>query len=98
MSFEDFPTTAPVVETPKLTRAEKQAILKSANINDADILEKIATICSSKAEDLPQNELDDLRKYAKEGGHQPLEWSPWVTNDKFFIEDDGSIMLGQPSV
>lgn len=82
-------------EKPKMTREEQELALKDVNINDADVLEKLALICGSKTEDFLQLELENLRKYAKEGGHQPLEWSPASTNEKFFIEDDGSFTLGR---
>lgn len=80
-------------ESPKLSEVEKRSILKTANINDEDILEKLAQVYGNSAGSFHQNELNDLRKYASEGGHQPLEWSSPTTNDKFFIEDDGSITL-----
>ena len=82
-------------ERPKITREEQELALKDVNINDADVLEKLALICGSKPENFLQVELENLRKYAKEGGHQPLEWSPASTNEKFFIEDDGSFTLGR---
>lgn len=84
-------------ESPKLSEAEKSEILKTANINDENILEKLAQVCGNSAESFHQNELNDLRKYANEGGHQPLEWRSPTTNDKFFIEDDGSIIMGSKS-
>jgi len=84
-------------ESPKLSEAEKSEILKTTNINDKNILEKLAQVCGNSVDSFHQNELNELRKYAKEGGHQPLEWRSPTTNDKFFIEDDGSIILGSRS-
>ena len=96
MGYETIPTadTAKTEEL-KMTREEQELALKDVNINDADVLEKLALICGSKPENFLQVELENLRKYAKEGGHQPLEWSPASTNEKFFIEDDGSFTLGR---
>lgn len=84
-------------ESPKLSEAEKREILKTVNINDENIFEKLAQVCGNSPESFHQNELNDLRKYANEGGHQPLEWRSPTTNDKFFVEDDGSIILASRS-
>ena len=93
MGFENFPSAK--VETPKLSRTEKEAILSGANINDPDILDKVARVCGVRAESLHENELDYLKKFVKEGGHQPLEWS--VGDEKIFFEDDGKAILGHVS-
>lgn len=97
MGIENWPQPVVAPEVKK-TRAEKEAVLANANINDADILEKLAEVCGNNSEDFNENELEALRKYAQEGGHQPLEWSSPNTDDKFFIEDDGSIVLGHKAV
>lgn len=66
-----------------------------ANINDPDILDKVARVCEVGVESLHKNELDHLRNLVEEGGHQPLEWS--VGDEKIFFEDDGRAILGHVS-
>lgn len=98
MGIENWPQPVTTPDKPKLNRAEKVEALKNVNINDSDVLEKLAEILGNKVDDFHENELEALRKYAQEGGHQPLEWSMTTTNDKLFIEDDGTIILGNTSL
>ena len=79
------------------TRAEKIEALKNLNIKDENVLEELDEVFG-KTGCFAQNELDSLRGYLEEGGHQSLEWSSHLTNDKLFIEEDGSFFLGERPV
>ncbi len=79
------------VVNPTSQKGESQEGVKTFNINDLDILEKLANIAGCKIEDISNTEFIERKENAKK--KEGSEWYIVKAGVKFYMEGDGNIHL-----